>query len=327
MTRSAFVYHDFYDLNFGDHVFPSVKYKLIYQKLLAEGFLTTESVYQPQPAIEEDLLRVHTSEWVSKLKHGTLTYADILKLEIPYSQHVVRAFWLAAGGTLLSGRLALQHGIGFNIGGGFHHAFPNYGEGFCAIHDVAVSIRRLQHDRLITKAMVIDTDVHHGNGTAEIFAGDASVFTLSIHQFNNYPEVKPPSSLDIHLDDGIGDREYLGRFSEATRIAITGFRPDIIFYVAGADPYCQDQLGGLNLTFDGLMERDRLVFETALRGAIPVAVSLAGGYAVQLADTITIHANTARIGEEVLRETGFAAADTASGAAKLNQRHDILHRS
>lgn len=304
MSQTAFVYHDLYDLQFGDHVFPTVKYKLVRQALMDKGILTPEEVHVPEPAADEDVALVHTQEWIRKLKFGTITYADIMRLEIPYSQQVVRAFWLAAGGTILAARLALQHGIGFNIGGGFHHAFPNHGEGFCAIHDVAIAVRKMQQENLAPRAMVIDTDVHHGNGTAAIFANDSTVFTLSIHQRDNYPEEKPPSSIDIHMEDNAGDSEYIRRLSEAINIAIPGFRPDIIFYVAGADPYCQDQLGGLNLTFDGLRERDRIVFELAAREHIPVAVTLAGGYAIELHDTVRIHATTAEVGEATYKEMG-----------------------
>lgn len=304
MSHTAFVYHDLYDLQFGDHVFPTVKYKLVRQALMDKGILNPEEVFTPEPATDEDVGLVHTQEWIRKLKFGTISYADIMRLEIPYSQQVIRAFWLAAGGTILASRLALQRGLAFNIGGGFHHAFPDHGEGFCAIHDVAIAIRCLQRDRLAPKAMVIDTDVHHGNGTAAIFANDPTVFTLSIHQRDNYPEIKPPSSIDIHLEDNIGDSEYIRRLSETINIAIPGFRPDIIHYVAGADPYCQDQLGGLNLTFDGLRERDRIVFERAARENIPVVVTLAGGYAIELHDTVRIHATTAEVGELTYKEIG-----------------------
>jgi acetoin utilization deacetylase AcuC-like enzyme len=305
MPRTAFVYHDGYDLQFGDHVFPSVKYKMLRDRLVAEGFLDVADFYQPESATDEDLELVHTADWVRKLKTGTLSYGEIMKLEIPYSQAVVKAFWLAAGGTILASKLALEHGVGFNIGGGFHHAFAAHGEGFCAIHDVAVAIRRLQKDGLIERAMVVDCDVHHGNGTAAIFAGDRSVFTMSIHQFNNYPDIKPPSTIDIHLDDGTGDSDYLRRLSDAVSLSVPGFKPDMLFYVAGADPFAQDQLGGLNLTFEGLKARDQLVFENALRCRVPVVVTLAGGYAINVDDTITIHHNTAEMGECVLKDMGY----------------------
>jgi acetoin utilization deacetylase AcuC-like enzyme len=208
---------------------------------------------------------------------------------------------------MLAARLAVESGLGFNIGGGFHHAFPGHGEGFCAINDIAIAIRRLQRDGTIKRAMVVDCDVHHGNGTAAIFAGDLSVFTISIHQFNNYPSEKPPSSLDIHLADGIGDAEYLQRLGNGYRAALSMFHPELVFYVAGADPYYEDQLGGLSLTFDGLMERDRLVIWTALTHRIPVAIVLAGGYAQSVEDTITIHANTAAVAREVMVKTAASA--------------------
>jgi acetoin utilization deacetylase AcuC-like enzyme len=215
---------------------------------------------------------------------------------------MVEAFWLAAGGTLLAARRALEDRVGFNIGGGFHHAFPGHGEGFCAINDIAVALRRLQQDGRIRRAMVVDCDVHHGNGTAACFAGDQSVFTLSIHQFNNYPAEKPLSSLDIHLADGVEDAEYLHRLGNGYRASLAMFQPELVVYVAGADPYREDQLGGLMLTFEGLQERDRLVMWTALTHKIPVAVVLAGGYAQSVEDTITIHANTAAVAKDMLEK-------------------------
>jgi acetoin utilization deacetylase AcuC-like enzyme len=218
---------------------------------------------------------------------------------------MVEAFWLAAGGTTLAARLALAHGVGINIGGGFHHASPDHGEGFCAIHDVAVAIRRLQKDGLIRRAMVVDCDVHQGNGTAAIFAADATVFTLSIHQLNNYPTEKPPSNIDINLADETGDDEYLERLRGALVPALAEFKPELLIYVSGADPYYQDQLGGLSLTLEGLKARDRLVFACALMHQVPVAVALAGGYAVDLEDTVTIHANTVRSAKEVLDRVGW----------------------
>jgi acetoin utilization deacetylase AcuC-like enzyme len=290
------VYSEGYDLHLGDHVFPSKKYKWLHDRLV-----------EPEPASDEDLLLAHEAQWVDKLRNGTLTYQDILTLEIPYSREMAEAFWLAAGGTLMAARHALAGGVGYNVGGGFHHAFPGHGEGFCAVNDMAVAIRRLQKDGAIQRAMVVDCDVHHGNGTAAIFAGDPSVFTLSIHQFNNYPSEKPPSSLDIHLADGIGDAEYLHRLGSGYRAALSMFKPELVVYVAGADPYLEDQLGGLSLTFDGLMERDRLVIWTALTHHVPVAIVLAGGYALNVEDTITIHANTAAVARDVLAKVPWAA--------------------
>lgn len=305
MLPFKLVYHPGYDLNLGEHVFPSQKYRLIRERLLEEGSATPEDFIEPAPAPDEDIRAVHDKDWVGRLKSGTLTYYDILKLEIPYSRKMVEAFWLAAGGTTLAAQRSLSEGVGFNLGGGFHHAFPGHGEGFCAIHDVAVAIRRLQKDGLIRRAMVVDCDVHHGNGTAAIFAHDSTVFTLSIHQVNNYPAQKPPSNIDINLADETGDEEYLERLRSACVPAIATFGPDLLLYVAGSDPYYQDQLGGLSLTLEGLKARDRLVFSCALMQRIPVAVTLAGGYAVDLGDTVTIHANTVKAAKEVIERVGW----------------------
>jgi acetoin utilization deacetylase AcuC-like enzyme len=308
MLPYRLVYHDRYDLHLGAHVFPSQKFRWLRERLLRDGFASPEDFVEPAPASDDDVRLVHDALWVKKLRTGTLTYQDILKLEIPYSRHMVEAFWLAAGGTTLAARDAVERGIGFNVGGGFHHGFPDHGEGFCAINDIAIAVRRLQQDGAIRKAMVVDTDVHQGNGTATVFANDPSVFTLSIHQFNNYPTEKPPSSLDVHLADGIGDAEYIHRLGNAYRAALGIFEPDLILFVSGADAFQEDQLGGLALTFNGLEERDRLVVWTALQRRIPVAIVLAGGYAENVEDTISIHASTARVADDVLRKVSWPPA-------------------
>lgn len=308
MLPYRLVYHELYDLHLGDHVFPSKKFRWLRDRLLRDGFANAGDFIAPEPATDDDARLVHDALWVKKLRTGTLTYHDILRLEIPYSRQMVEAFWLAAGGSILAARLALEHGIGYNVGGGFHHGFPAHGEGFCAINDVAIAIRRLQRDGLIRRAMVVDCDVHQGNGTAAIFAGDPSVFTLSIHQFNNYPTEKPPSSLDIHLADGIGDAEYVHRLGNGYRAALGMFAPDLVFYVSGADPFYEDQLGGLSLTLDGLRERDHVVLWTALQHRIPAAIVLAGGYAQNAEDTVTIHANTAAVARDVLTHVGWNRA-------------------
>jgi acetoin utilization deacetylase AcuC-like enzyme len=300
MLPFRLVYHPRYDLNLGDHVFPARKYRLIHDRLIAERFAAPADFAEPQPASDDDVLRVHDPGWVHRLKTGTLTDPEIVKLEIPYSREMVQGFWLATGGTILAARNALRDRIGFNIGGGFHHAFPGHGEGFCALHDIAIAIRALQHERLIGRALVVDCDVHHGNGTAAIFAGDRSVLTLSLHQFNNYPSEKPPSVIDVDLADGVEDSEYLDRLGGALKVAMS-FAPELAIYVAGADPYREDQLGGLALTMEGLKRRDQFVFETALAHSVPVAVVLAGGYARDTNDTVTIHCNTALAAGEALQ--------------------------
>jgi acetoin utilization deacetylase AcuC-like enzyme len=324
------VYSDGYDLNLGNHIFPAVKFKLIRQRVLDEGVATQEDFLEPQPASDEDVLRVHTREWVEKLKKGRLSPWEVMRMEVPYSPQLVRAVWLSAGGSILAARRALADGCGFNLGGGFHHAYPDHGEGFCVIHDVAVAIRALQAEGAIETAMVVDLDVHHGNGTAAIFAGDPSVFTLSMHQENNYPMPKPPSDLDVGLDDFTGDETYLRLLGEALEKAFERFAkdalkrdtgagtrpkhpevgasglggggksgssakddaPDLIFYLAGADPYVEDQLGGLAVSMDGLQERDRMVIEAARTRRIPIAITFAGGYAHRVGDTVQIHVNT-----------------------------------
>ncbi|HYL62137.1 MAG TPA: histone deacetylase [Candidatus Methylomirabilis sp.] len=310
MLPFKLVYHKAYDLNLGEHVFPSQKFKLIAEALVREGIAADEDFLTPEPAGDEDILRVHTREWVTKMKMGTLTLSELMKLEIPYSTELRDAVWLAAGGSILAGQVALRDGFGCNLGGGFHHAFPGHGEGFCAIHDVAVAIRRLQKDGAIRKAIVVDTDVHDGNGTAAIFQRDESVFTLSIHQANNYPAYKPPSDVDLEMDDRADDEEYLGALIPAVQKALDEFRPEMLFYVGGADPFCEDQLGGLSLTKKGLKERDRQVFEEARQRGIAVATTLAGGYARNVEDTVRIHVNTILAAREVAEK--FPAATTAA---------------
>ncbi len=324
MLPFKLVYSDDYFLPIGAHVFPAEKYKRVHDRLIHSGVAQASDFVSPRPASDEDVLLVHTPRYVEKLKTGTLSAREELQMEIPYSPELVRAFWLAAGGSILAAQCALNDGIGISIGGGFHHAFPDHGEGFCMINDIAVAIRRMQCDDKIRTAMTVDCDVHQGNGTAVIFApaalpgnrvGVASaatladmarvrrvstdVFTISLHQENNYPSFKPPSSLDVNLPDGIGDADYLACLGNAVSLGLGKFQPELICYVAGADPYREDQLGGLSLTMEGLKERDALVFRLAKAEGIPVMVTLAGGYAHKLEDTITIHSNTVIAAKEV----------------------------
>jgi acetoin utilization deacetylase AcuC-like enzyme len=300
MLPFKLVYSDRYDLNLGDHVFPSAKYRLVRKCLLEAQLAGVEDFLEPQAADDTDMLLVHTADWVRKLKTGTLEPWEITRMEIPYSPELVEAVWAATGGSIMAGRRALADGVGVNIGGGFHHAFPGHGEGFCAIHDVAVAIRKLQTEQRIARAMTVDLDVHHGNGTAAIFARDASVFTFSMHQEHNYPFEKPSSDLDVHLPDGCPDQVYLNLLRENLSKALREFQPDLIFYLAGADPYCEDQLGGLGLTLQGMQERDRTVFAMARRHNASVAVTLAGGYARNVQDTIAIHVGTVKAALEAV---------------------------
>ncbi|HMK28648.1 MAG TPA: histone deacetylase [Terriglobales bacterium] len=330
MLPFKLVYSDKYYLPIGQHVFPAEKYRLVQRRLLETGVAEAADFLEPQPASDKDILLVHTSEYVYKLQTGTLSAREELEMEIPFSDELVDAFWLAAGGSILAAQKALEDQVCINIGGGFHHAFPNHGEGFCMIHDVAVAIRRLQKDGRIQKAMVVDCDVHQGNGTAQIFAAKqpasqnhlpswsssrvgskatvnesaaGDVFTISLHQENNYPAWKPPSSIDVNLPDGCGDEEYLGWLDNALSSGLRQFQPELLCYVAGADPYRHDQLGGLDLTIEGLKRRDELVFRVAHTRGIPVMVTYAGGYAQDVQDTITIHANTVTSARNVLAES------------------------
>jgi acetoin utilization deacetylase AcuC-like enzyme len=313
MLPFKLVYSDDYFLPIGTHVFPADKYRRVHDLLLSSGAADSSDFVAPQSARDEDILLVHTTEYVEKLVTGALSPRERLELEIPFSPELVRAFWLAAGGSIFAADQALRDGIAINIGGGFHHAFPGHGEGFCMINDIAVAIRRMQRDEKIRTAMTLDCDVHQGNGTAAIFAPpplpnnpgqrvsrqSVDVFTISLHQENNYPILKPHSSLDVNLPDGMGDSDYLACLRDAFSTGLSKFRPELLCYVAGADPYCHDQLGGLSLTIEGLKSRDKLVFQMAKTENIPVMVTFAGGYAVKLEDTVTIHANTVLAAKEV----------------------------
>jgi acetoin utilization deacetylase AcuC-like enzyme len=309
MLPFKLIYDDGYDLHLGAHVFPSQKYLLVREALLREGLAEESDFVSPAAATDEDVLRVHLPDYVHKLKTGTLNYLEILRMEVAYSKELINACWLGAGGSIEAGKRALADGCAVNIGGGFHHAYPDHGEGFCVIHDVAIAIRRLQFEGAIQTAMTIDTDVHQGNGTAAIFANDESVFTFSIHQENNYPYPKPPSDLDANLPDGTDDEDYLAVLEAHLVRAFEAFRPDLIFYIAGADPYREDQLGGLALTMEGLRRRDGVVFDHARRHGVPIAVALAGGYARRVADTVRIHVNTILSARDAMRQQSARSTD------------------
>jgi acetoin utilization deacetylase AcuC-like enzyme len=269
-------------------VFPAKKYSLLRDFLLHEGIAGPDDFVEPKPASEADVLRVHTPDYVRKMRTGAFTPTELRTLEVPWSRELQEATWLAAGGAILAGRLARRDGCAILLSGGFHHAFADHGEGFCLVNDVAVAIAALRASGEARRAAVVDLDVHQGNGTAAILGADRDAFTVSIHQENNYPATKPQSHVDIGLLDETGDAEYLKALEEPLRQAIA-FRPDVLFYVAGADPFGGDRLGGLALTLEGLRERDLRVLAAARAGRVPVAVCLAGGYAERPADTVRIH--------------------------------------
>ncbi|MEP7119152.1 MAG: histone deacetylase [Acidobacteriota bacterium] len=287
------VYSPHYRLDFGTHVFPTAKYHAVADRLTASGLVAPHGFVAPEAATWHDLALVHTSGYLAALASGTLSADAQARLEIPCTPPIVEGFRLMTGGTVAAMRLALD-GVdrtAVHLGGGFHHAFAGHGEGFCMFNDVAVAIRVAWRERLAGSAAVVDLDVHQGNGTAAIFAGDPRVFTLSLHETANYPDLKPPSSLDLGLDRGMGDDLYLRTLDDALGRVLETL-PDLVIYLAGADPYWDDQLGGLALTREGLRRRDRMVFEAARSAGVPIVVLLAGGYARRFDDTVAIHTAT-----------------------------------
>ncbi len=303
-----FAYAEVGDLGTHPRVVPFKKYCLLYNRLLAEGMAGEDDFVAPDPIPDSDLFLVHCPGYVERLRLDMLDPAERSILDLPWCPRLQKAFWLWTGGTLLAARLALREGIGFHVGGGFHHAFPDHGEGFCALHDVGVAIRALQREGAIRKAMVVDLDAHQGNGTATIFQGDPTVFTFSMHSAGIYPAAKPDSDLDIALEDGVGDEEYLARLEQAYVPLMSGFHPELIVYIAGADPYWEDPLGGcLGLTAGGLYRRDLLVIEKALQQHVPITVTLGGGYTTPVGKTVALHANTVR--------SAFSAAPKRTGPA------------
>ena len=297
MTHTAIVWSPRYEVDIGAHVFPTRKYRLVRERLLAERVVADDAFEEPEPIRDEAVLMVHTPEYLRKIRDDDFTMSERLTLEVPFSPALAEAMWLCCGGTLLAARRAVRDGVAVHLGGGFHHAFADHGEGFCLVNDVAVAAAALLAEGVVQRVTVVDLDVHHGNGTAAIFAEEARVFTFSMHQERNYPAVKPPSDLDVGLPDGIGDGAYLGQLDEHLPRALAS-RPDLVLYLAGADPYREDQLGGLGLSRDGLRERDRRVLDGARSAGAGVAVVLAGGYARDTEDTVMIHVATV---EEALR--------------------------
>jgi acetoin utilization deacetylase AcuC-like enzyme len=310
-----------YEVDIGAHVFPTRKYRRVRERLIERGLVAPGDFLSPEPASREDLLRVHTAEYLAKVDSGGFTPSEAFALEVPWSPELRRAVLLCCGGTTLAGRLALAArgtgraaaggapavpgeapavpgnapaAVAVHVGGGFHHAFAGHGEGFCLLNDIAVAASTVIAAGEADRVAVVDLDVHHGNGTAHIFRDDPAVFTFSMHEEGNYPAIKPPGDLDVGLDRGTGDAEYLELLERHLPKVLEGHRPELVIYLAGADPYRGDQLGGLALTVEGLRARDRMVVEACRDAGAALAVTLAGGYAFNEDDTVEIHLNTVR---------------------------------
>jgi acetoin utilization deacetylase AcuC-like enzyme len=277
------------------HRFPIEKYALLRERVVAEGIVAPDHVHEPDRIERDDLLLVHTADYVDRFTRGELSSDEVRKLGFPWSNALVERSYRAAGGTVAAARHAMIHGVAMNLAGGTHHAFSGHGEGFCVFNDVAVAIRALQRDGIISRAAVVDLDVHQGNGTHAVFAGDSSVFTFSMHGGRNYPFHKVPGCVDIELPDGTGDDAYLEQLSAALPVVLQRARPDLVIYLAGADPHERDRLGRLALTFGGLARRDTIVLEQCREVGIPVAITIAGGYGDPISGTVEVHLATARI--------------------------------
>ncbi|HEX6057820.1 MAG TPA: histone deacetylase [Gemmatimonadaceae bacterium] len=277
------------------HRFPIAKYALLRERVLAEGLVAPERMHEPARVALDDLLLAHEPAYVRALVEGTLDDAAMRRIGLPWSEHLVERSFRAVGGTCEAAEAALRDGVAVNLAGGTHHAFPGHGEGFCVFNDAAVAIRRLQRDGRVARAAIVDLDVHQGNGTHAIFAGDATVFTFSMHGERNFPFHKVPGRLDIELPDGCDDARYLDELARALPRVLAESSPDLVVYLAGADAHEGDRLGRLRLTFDGLARRDAMVLESCRDVGIPVAVTIAGGYGRNIDDTVAAHVGTVRV--------------------------------
>lgn len=282
-----------------NHRFPMEKYNLLPEQLMYEGTITSSNLFAPSPLPESEILKIHTADWWDKLKFGTITDKEARVTGFPYSKHLVEREITIMNGTVMAAFDALNSGVAFNIAGGTHHAFTNRGEGFCLLNDIALAASALLHQTGIKKILVVDLDVHQGNGTAEIFKNDKRVFTFSMHGKNNYPHRKEQSDLDVPLLDGTDDKTYLNLLDNYLKTLVDDFQPEYIFFQSGVDVLATDQLGKLNLTIDGCKKRDQLVFSIAHQNKIPIAVSMGGGYSKKISDIVEAHANTFRLAQDI----------------------------
>ena len=277
------------------HRFPIEKYERLRDRVVAEALVLPEHLHEPARVRADDLTLVHDGSYVRAIEDGSLDATALRRIGFPWSPALAERSFRAVGGTVEAATMALDTGVTINLAGGTHHAFPSHGEGFCVFNDVAVAIRVLQRDGRIARTAVVDLDVHQGNGTHAIFAGDDSVFTFSMHGGRNYPFHKVAGRLDVELADGTSDDTYLALLAEKLPQIVEQSRPDLLFYLAGADPHEGDRLGRLKLTFDGLARRDVLVLSACRDIGIPVCITIAGGYGANIDDTVEAHLNTVRI--------------------------------
>ena len=282
------------------HRFPMEKYSRLREALLESSEFTPADFHVPPAATDEELVRAHDSAYIEAVAAGLLDATAQKQIGFPWSAGMVERSRRSAGATLCACRAALEDGVSANLAGGTHHAFRDHGEGFCVFNDAAVSARAMQAEGRVERVLIVDCDVHQGNGTASILRGDDSIFTFSIHGARNFPFAKEQSDLDIELPDGCTDDAYLQQLEHGLDTAFDLARPDLVIYLAGADPYLDDRLGRLGLTFSGLAERDRLVFEKSREINSPVAIAMAGGYARQIEDTVSIHRQTILLAKSLL---------------------------
>lgn len=280
------------------HRFPIAKYALLRDRVLAEGLVDADTLHEPQRVPMDALRRVHSQEYVDHLVHGTLDEAAVRRLGFPLSDGLVERSLRAAGGTFEATAAALTCGIAINLAGGTHHAFPDHGEGFCVFNDVAIAARELLAAGRVSRAAIIDLDVHQGNGTHAVFAGDDRVYTFSMHGRRNYPFHKVPGDLDVELEDGTGDEAYLELLADALPGVLHASRAEIAFFLAGADAHEHDRLGRLAMTHDGLARRDHMVLRACREVGIPVVITIAGGYGRDIATTVEAHVRTVRVAME-----------------------------
>jgi acetoin utilization deacetylase AcuC-like enzyme len=284
-----------------EHRFPMSKYALLRERVVASGIVSPDDLIVPEAATDEQLLRAHDLDYVERVKNGQMTDREMRRIGFPWTPQMVERSRRSSGATMAACRAALEDGVAVNLAGGTHHAFRDHGEGYCVFNDSPIAARAMQAEGRARRIVILDCDVHQGNGTASILAGDPTIFTFSIHGARNYPFHKERSDLDVELEDGTDDETYLQALEKGVKQALYDAQADLAIYLAGADPYQGDRLGRLKVTKEGLARRDRLVLGLCQEWGVPVAITMAGGYAVDVADIVAIHFQTVAIAAEMAR--------------------------